>query len=71
MFWSPIINISLLQITLNGKRKNKMADIIKKATNRWTKGLIMDFSPENTQNEVLTHALNATLLTFNGNELSL
>lgn len=31
----------------------------------------MDFSPENTRNEVLTHALNATLLTFNGNELSL
>ena len=48
-----------------------MADIIKKSTNKFTKGLIMDFSPENTQNEVLTHALNATLLTFNGNELSL
>lgn len=31
----------------------------------------MDFSPENTSNEVLTHALNATLLTFNGNEMSL
>ena len=48
-----------------------MADVIRKATNRFTKGLIMDFSPENTKNEVLTHALNATLLTFNGNELSL
>ena len=48
-----------------------MADIIKKATNKFTKGLVMDFSPENTKNEVLTHALNATLLTFNGNELSL
>ena len=48
-----------------------MSDIIKKATNRWTKGLVMDFSPENTTNNVLTHALNATLLTFNGNELSL
>lgn len=48
-----------------------MADVIKKATNRFTKGLVMDFSPENTKNEVLTHALNATLLTFNGNELSL
>ena len=48
-----------------------MADIIKKATNKFTKGLVMDFSPENTQNELLTHALNATLLTFNGNELSL
>ena len=48
-----------------------MADVIKKTTNRWTKGLVMDFSPENTKNEVLTNALNATLLTFNGNELSL
>ena len=48
-----------------------MADVIKKATNKFTKGLVMDFSPENTRNEVLTHALNATLLTFNGNELSL
>ena len=48
-----------------------MANVIKKATNRFTKGLIMDFSPENTKNEVLSNALNATLLTFNGNELSL
>lgn len=48
-----------------------MADVIRKATNRFTKGMILDFSPENTKNEVLTHALNATLLTFNGNELSL
>lgn len=48
-----------------------MADVIRKSTNKFTKGLIMDFSPENTRNEVLTHALNATLLTFNGNELSL
>ena len=48
-----------------------MADVIKKATNKFTKGLVMDFSPENTQNEILTHALNATLLTFNGNELAL
>lgn len=48
-----------------------MANVIKKATNRFTKGLVMDFSPENTKNEVLTHALNATLLTFNGNEMSL
>lgn len=48
-----------------------MADVIKKATNKFTKGLVMDFSPENSSNELLTHALNATLLTFNGNELSL
>jgi hypothetical protein len=61
----------LLQITLNGKRKKKMANVIRKATNKFTKGLVMDFSPENTKNELLTNALNATLLTFNGNELSL
>lgn len=48
-----------------------MADVIRKSTNKFTKGLVMDFSPENTRNEVLTNALNATLLTFNGNELSL
>ena len=48
-----------------------MADVIRKATNKFTKGLVMDFSPENTHNEILTNALNATLLTFNGNELSL
>ena len=48
-----------------------MADVKRKAVNKFTKGLVMDFSPENTQNELLTHALNATLLTFNGNELSL
>lgn len=48
-----------------------MAEVIRKATNRFNKGLIMDFSPENTKNNTLTHALNATLLTFNGNELSL
>ena len=48
-----------------------MANINKKTTNSFSKGLIMDFSPEKTGNEVLTHALNATLLTFNGNEMSL
>ena len=48
-----------------------MAEIIRKAVNKFTKGLVMDFSPENTQSEILTHALNATLLTFNGNEMSL
>lgn len=63
--------MSLWKKITNIKRKKKMADIIKKATNKFTKGLVMDFSPENTKNEVLTHALNATLLTFNGNELSL
>lgn len=48
-----------------------MSNVIKKTKNTFQKGLLMDFSPENTGNEVLTHALNATLLTFNGNELSL
>lgn len=48
-----------------------MANIIQKVTNTWSKGMVLDFSPENTSNEVLTHALNATLLTFNGNEYSL
>lgn len=48
-----------------------MANVINKAINKFGKGLVMDFSPENTGNEVLTHALNATFLTFNGNELSL
>jgi hypothetical protein len=31
----------------------------------------MDFSPDNTQATCMTSALNATLLTFNGNELTL
>ena len=48
-----------------------MADVIRKTTNRFTEGLVMDVSPETTKNERLTNALNATLLTFNGNELSL
>lgn len=34
-------------------------------------GLIMDFAPDNTQATNLTNALNATLVTMNGNELSL
>ena len=38
-----------------------MANVINKATNKFSKGLVMDFSPENTSNDVLTHALNATL----------
>ena len=40
-------------------------------TNEFKKGLVMDLSPENTPNQVLTNALNATLLTYNGNEMSL
>lgn len=41
------------------------------AKNSFQEGLIMDFAPDNTQANCLTSALNATLLTFNGNEMSL
>ena len=41
------------------------------AKNTFAEGLIMDIAPDNTQANFLTSALNATLLTFNGNELSL
>ena len=48
-----------------------MANTIMSAKNSFQDGLIMDFSPDNTQATCLTSALNATLLTFNGNEMSL
>ena len=48
-----------------------MANVIQTASNRFSKGLVLDFSPENTSSESLSHALNATFLTFNGNEQSL
>lgn len=48
-----------------------MANTIMSAKNTFAEGLIMDFAPDNTQATCLTSALNATLLTFNGNELSL
>lgn len=41
------------------------------AKNTFGEGLVMDFAPDNTQANVLTNALNATLLTYNGNEESL
>lgn len=41
------------------------------AKNTFGEGLVMDFAPDNVQANVLTNALNATLLTFNGNEMSL
>lgn len=41
------------------------------AKNTFGDGLLMDFAPDNTQATCLTHALNATLVTMNGNELSL
>lgn len=41
------------------------------AKNNFTDGLVMDLSPDATQNNCLTNALNATYVTMNGNELSL
>lgn len=41
------------------------------AKNSFQKGILMDFSPENTSADSLTSALNATFVTFNGNEGSL
>lgn len=40
----------------------------KEAINVFTEGLIKDLHPINTPNNVLTDALNATLLTYDGNE---
>ncbi|GMO69511.1 MAG: hypothetical protein Nk1A_8660 [Endomicrobiia bacterium] len=39
--------------------------------NTFTGGLMMDLNPLTTPNNVLTNALNATLITFNGNEFVL
>lgn len=44
---------------------------INQATNSFENGLVMDFNPLNTPNNVLTSALNATFVTFNGNEFIL
>ena len=48
-----------------------MANTIRAAKNTFNNGLVMDLAPDTTPNEVLTSALNATLVTFNGNELQL
>ena len=48
-----------------------MANTIRAAKNTFNGGLVMDLAPDTTPNEVLTSALNATLVTFNGNELQL
>ena len=37
-------------------------------TNTFQEGMVMDFNPLVTPNNVLTNCLNGTLLTFNGNE---
>lgn len=43
----------------------------KQTTNTFTEGLIKDFHPLTVPNNVLTDALNATLITMNGNEMVL
>ena len=48
-----------------------MNNTIMTAKNTFSEGLIMDMAPDNTQANTLTSALNATLITFNGNEMSL
>ena len=48
-----------------------MANTIKASKNTFSGGLVMDLAPDTTPNTVLTSALNATLVTFNGNEMSL
>ena len=48
-----------------------MAQSRVQAKNSFGEGLVMDFSPNNTQANVLSNALNATLLTYNGNEMNL
>ena len=48
-----------------------MANKIKDTKNTISGGLVMDLAPDTTPNTVLTSALNATLVTFNGNETQL
>lgn len=48
-----------------------MANTIRASKNNFSGGLVMDLAPDTTPNTVLTSALNATLVTFNGNEMSL
>lgn len=46
--------------------------MLKKSTNNtFDKGLLMDFNPIVTPNNVLTNCLNGTIITFNGNEYAL
>jgi hypothetical protein len=44
---------------------------MEQTANTFTGGLIKDLNPIATPNDVLTDALNATLITFNGNETML
>ena len=43
----------------------------KESSNQFTEGLVCDLNPINTPNTVLIDALNATIITYNGNEFSL
>lgn len=43
----------------------------KPTQNTFTNGLVMDLNPLSTPNNVMTNALNATLITMNGNEMIL
>jgi hypothetical protein len=43
----------------------------KETVNTFDKGLVKDLHPLTTPNNVLTDALNATLITYNGNEMVL
>lgn len=48
-----------------------MVNTIRASKNTFSGGLVMDLAPDTTPNTVLTSALNATLVTFNGNEMQL
>ena len=43
----------------------------KQTENTFTEGLVQDLHPLTTPNNILTDALNATLITMNGNEFVL
>ena len=43
----------------------------KEAINTFGEGIIMDLNPLTTPSNVLTNALNATIITYNGNEFVL
>jgi hypothetical protein len=48
-----------------------MNNTVLSSKNTFEGGLLMDFAPDNTSSNIMTSALNATLITFNGNEMSL
>jgi hypothetical protein len=48
-----------------------MTNTIQSSKNTFEEGLIMDLSPIHTPANSMTSALNATFITYNGNEMSL